>query len=171
MADAAQPPKKSVNSKLILQIAFAVVNLAITGAGAALVFMSTIAWEAPEITEESIRREIASAKGATEADTTAPYIYTMDKFVVNLGGEPKRTIRIEVNLEMLGKEGFEEIMNVESRAQSRDRILRLLNEQEFASLEPIQGKLFLKDRIAREVNGVLKKGVVKDVFFSDFVVQ
>lgn len=170
--DAQKSQKKGVNVKLILQIAFAVVNLAVAGGGAALVFISTMAWEAPKTTEESIRREIASVQKddkAEEAD--APYVYTMDKFIVNLEGEPKRTIRIEVNLEMLSKDGFEEVMNVENRAQSRDRIVRLLNDQNFSGLEPVQGKLFLKDQIAHEVNQVLKRGIVKDVFFSDFVVQ
>jgi len=90
---------------------------------------------------------------------------------VNLGGEPKKTIRMEVNLEMLGKDGYEEVINTENRAKARDRIVRVLNEKSFQELESIQGKLFLKDRIAFEVNSVLKKGVVKDVFFTDFVVQ
>lgn len=164
-------PKKGVNIKMILQILFAVVNIAVCGGSAALVYMSTMAWENPQITEESLRRELASVneKGGEESNT--PYIYTMDKFIVNLGGEPKRTIRIEINLEMLSKDGFEEVMNVENRAQARDRIVRLLNDQNFASLEPLQGKLFLKDQIVHEVNQVLKKGIVKDVYFSDFVVQ
>lgn len=154
----------------IFQIGFVIVNLAVLGGGAALVFISTIGWEAPKITEESIRRELASVKPQTEEAST-PFIYTMEKFVVNLGGEPQRTIRLEINLEMLSKDGFEEIMNTESRAQARDRIVRILNDQDFASLEAIQGKLFLKDHIAKEVNQILKKGIVKDVYFSDFVVQ
>ena len=105
-----------------------------------------------------------------EADP-GPLVYTMDKFTVNLGGEPKRTIRMEVNLQMLGQEGFEEVMEPENRAKARDRIVSILNEKEFSDLESIQGKLFLKDRIAMEVNTLLQRGVVKDVYFSDFVVQ
>jgi flagellar FliL protein len=163
-------PKKAANLSLYLQIGFAVLNLAVLGGGATLVYMSTLAWDAPMITEESIRRELAFTKSDNE-EATLPLIYTMDKFVVNLGGSPKRTIRLEVNLEMLSKEGFEEIMNSDSRAQARDRIVRMLNEQAFSDIEPIQGKLFLKDHIAREVNQILRKGIVKDVFFSDFVVQ
>jgi flagellar FliL protein len=162
--------KKTANLGLILQIGFAVVNLSVLGGGAALVYMSTLGLHAPKITEETIRRELASLKPQTEEAST-PFIYTMEKFVVNLGGDLKRTIRLEVNLEMLSKDGFEEIMNSDSRAQARDRIVRMLNDQSFSNLEPIQGKLFLKDHIAKEVNQILKKGIVKDVYFSDFVVQ
>ncbi|MNL31404.1 flagellar basal body-associated protein FliL [compost metagenome] len=108
---------------------------------------------------------------SAEHGEMAPLIYTMDKFTVNLEGEPKRTIRLEVNLQLLGAEGFEEVMEPENRAKARDQIVRILNDKNFSDLESIQGKLFLKDKIASEVNHLLKKGVVKDVFFSDFVVQ
>lgn len=172
MAEAAkeQAPAKPKNTGLILQIVFAVINLAVMGYGSFLVYKSTIGWHAPQITEEELEVQHEASMAAGDANTD-PFIYTMDKFTVNLGGEPKRSIRLEVNLEMLGQEGFEEIMEPGNRARARDSIVRLLNEKQFAELESIQGKLFLKNKIATEINGLLKEGVVKDVYFSDFVVQ
>lgn len=170
-APAAAPegaPKPKKNLGMIMQIAFAVINLSAMGFGSYLVYASTIGWTNPSITEEASEHEMAAE---SEGETSGPLVYTMEKFTVNLGGEPKRTILLEVNLEMLGKDGFEEVMTSDSRAKARDRIVRLLNEQAFSDLESIQGKLFLKDKIAYEVNGVLKAGVVKDVFFSNFLVQ
>ena len=167
-AAASPAPEKKKNTGLIMQVAFAVLNLSVVGGGAYMVYASTIGWTSPSISEEQASRELASVE---EASDTAPLVYTMDKFTVNLGGEPKRTIRVEINLQMLGKEGFEEVMEPENRAKARDRIVRLLNEKAFGELDSIQGKLFLKDKIAGEVNGILRRGVVKDVFFSDFVVQ
>ncbi|MBX2988964.1 MAG: flagellar basal body-associated FliL family protein [Bdellovibrionaceae bacterium] len=171
MADAEnqQAPKKSLNMGLILSLAFALVNLGAMGGGAYLVYASTIGWQNPTITENDLRTE--EEKLAEANRSLDPFIYTMDKFTVNLDGEPRRTIRVEVNLEMLAKDGFEEVINTENRAKARDRIVRILNEKNFSDLETIQGKLFLKDRIALEVNGLLRDGVVKDVFFSEFVVQ
>ncbi|UYL09728.1 flagellar basal body-associated FliL family protein [Bdellovibrio sp. SKB1291214] len=160
-----QAPAKPKNTGMILQIVFAVINLTVMGGGAYMVYASTMGWESPVINEESAQRELAS----TEETELAPMVYTMDKFTVNLTGEPKRTIRLEVNLQMLGKDGFEEVMEPENRAKARDKIVRILNEEGFSDLESIQGKLFLKDKIASQVNGILHKGVVKDVFFSDFV--
>lgn len=168
MAEAKEQSAKPRNMGMIFQIAFAVLNLGVIGAGGYMVYASTIGWENPKITEEDAERELAST--SSESDL-APLVYTMDKFTVNLGGEPKRTIRLEINLQMLGKDGFEEVMEPENRAKARDRIVRLLNEKPFSDLDSIQGKLFLKDKIAGEVNGILRRGVVKDVFFSDFVVQ
>lgn len=163
-----QAPAAPRNTGKLLQIIFAVINLAVMGGGSYLVYASTMGWENPQITEEQAERELASV--SESADLT-PLIYTMDSFTINLGGEPKRTVRMEVNLQMLGKEGFEEVMEPDNRARTRDRIVRLLNDQSFSDLDSIQGKLFLKDKIAKEVNSILRRGVVKDVFFSDFVVQ
>lgn len=161
--------KKSLNVGLVMKLAFAVLNLGVVGSGAYLVYASTLGWKSPVITEQDLRTE--EEKLAESGRQLEPYVYTMDRFTVNLGGEPRRTIQVEVNLEMLNQDGFEEVINTENRARARDKIVRVLNEKNFSELETIQGKLFLKDRIALEVNGLLKQGVVKDVFFSQFVVQ
>lgn len=163
-----KPAGKPKNMGMILQLAFAVLNFSVMGYGGFLVYSATIGWENPVITEESAQRDLASVSAES---VSGPLIYTMDEFTVNLDGEPKRAIRLEVSLEMLGKDGFEEVMAPESRARARDRIVRLLNDNTFTDLESIQGKLFLKDKIAGEINGILKRGVVKDVFFSNFLVQ
>lgn len=161
---------KPKNTALILQILLAVINLAVMGGGGYLVYASTLGWKSPTITEATLASTAKPALKGTEFDGY-PLVYTMDKFTVNLDGEPKRSARIEVNLEMLGEGSFEEVMRSDNRARARDRILRLLNEKSFTELETIQGKLFLKNKIAMEVNGLLKDGVVKDVYFSEFVVQ
>lgn len=165
--------KKKLPMGMILQVVFAIANLGVTGLGAFWVYKSTLGWHSPSITETQLseQRQVELEDSETEGAEAGPLIYTMDKFTVNLAGEPKRSIRIEVNLEMLGKDGFEEVINPDNRAKARDRIVRVLNDKTFAELESIQGKLFLKDRIATELNGILDKGVVKDVYFSDFVVQ
>lgn len=165
-------PEGKKESKLpvqkILTALFVFVNLGVTGFGTYLVYASTIGWTAPTLTEDSIK---VDPSFMFNEENAVPYVYTLDKFTVNLIGEPKRTVRLEVNLHMLGRDAFEEVMLSENRARVRDRIVSALNEKNFTELESIQGKLFLKDKIAMEVNTILNKGVVKDVYFTDFVVQ
>jgi flagellar FliL protein len=153
--------------KKILGIVAITLNLAVLGLGAYWVYISTLGFEPASVTEKSMR-EPASLK---EKFAQAPMVYTMDKFVVNLSGLPKRTIRLQVNLDMIGPESFQEIMDLENRAKARDKIVRILNEKTFDDLETIQGKLFLKDKIVEEVNHILDKGLVKDVYFTDFVMN
>ena len=161
----AAPPR---NLGKLFSLLFAVVNLGVVGTGAYLVYASTLGYKKPAYTEEQASRDLASVVGDAQ---TGPLIYTMEKFTVNLSGEPKRTIRLEVNLQMLGEDGFEEIMSPDNKARTRDQIVKILNEKTFTDLDSVQGKLFLKDEISKGLNVILRKGVVKDVFFSDFVVQ
>ena len=56
-------------------------------------------------------------------------------------------------------------------AEARDAIVRILNTTVYTEVETVQGKLHLKNRIISQLNGFLDKGVVRNVYFSDFVVQ
>ncbi len=153
--------------KLIISGFLITINFAVLGLGSYWAYISTLGYESPAITEQSLRQPASLPAHLNEG----PMIYTMDKFVVNLSGQPRRTVRVQVNLDMLSAVSFEEIMDSENRAKARDRIVRLLNEKTFSDLESIQGKLFLKDKIVEEVNKVLKVGLVKDVYFTDFVMN
>lgn len=189
--------KKALNLVLIGQIAFAVINFAVVGGGAYLTYASTLGWQPPVITEEMLRAPASVKKGDGKKDEKqaasggdhggagaaagghgegasgeiVTYINKLDKFTVNLAGEPKRSIRIEVNLELLNEKSYEESLDVGNLPRIRDRIVSVLNDKTFSDIESIQGKLFLKERIATEVNSILDEGVVKDVYFSEMVVQ
>ena len=154
-------------NKNIFFIIFSTINIAVLGVGTYIIYASTLGHEAAMITEKQMR-EPANLK---EKFAQSPMVYTMDKFVVNLACLPKRTIRIQVNLYMIGPESFQEIMDVDNRAKARDKIVRILNEKTFDDLETIQGKLFLKDKIVVDINKILDKGLVKDVYFTDFVMN
>ncbi len=159
--------KKKPDLKALMLFGFMGVNLALVSLGAYLTYASTLGWHAPKITEE----DLASKAEMEKNELHVPLLYTMDKFTVNLSGEPARMIRLEVNLEMLSKDGFEEVMNPDVKTRARDKILQILNNKNYSEIESIQGKLFLKDQITSEINNLLYQGVVKEVFFSDFIVQ
>lgn len=169
MAEAKEANKsKAGGLAKLFPIIFAVVNLSVVGAGAFLVYKGTLGWKKPILTDEMLEKERLQV---LEEVSKEPLLYTLEKFTVNLDGEPKRTIRVEVNLEMAEAEGIEEIMSPDNRVRARDRIIGILHEKSFTDLETLQGKLFLKDLIAKEMNHILSRNYVKEVFFSEFVVQ
>jgi flagellar FliL protein len=150
----------------LFKLLFLVLNLAVVGGGAALTYFNTLGYQEPYINETTEEAKLAEMRAYMEQN---PIIYTMEPFTVNLRGRPKRSIRMEMSVEMLSEQGFEELIRVGGKA--RDEIVHILNGKKFEELESIQGKLFLKDQIARRINSYLKSGVVKDIYFSDFVVQ
>ena len=161
-----KPVKKVIPWGLILKSLFVLVNIGTMAGGSALIYASTVAHQPKAITEESAEAERKRKQEELEAH---PVMYTMDPFAVNLDGVPRRFVRTVISVEMLDDKGFEEVVSL--GAQTRDAIVRLLNGKTYGDLETIQGKLFLKDQIASVLNQQLKQGVVKDVFFSEFVVQ
>lgn len=161
---ASEKPKRDMGK--LLGFAFAGLNLAGLGVGAYLVFATTVGYTPASQKDADLTREIAAFE---EKLTQGPVMYTLDTFNTNLSGVPRRLIRVEMNLEMLNEEGFEEVIKL--GAGSRDAIVRILNAKDFEEVESVQGKLQLKNEIITQINGYLDKGVVKNVYFSDFVVQ
>lgn len=161
-----QTAKKLDLAKFLLPF-FAVLNLATLGGGAYLVYQSTLGYKPQVLREpaafEDLKKE-RDGRGFGEAVR-----YTMPVFTVNLADTPRRIVRVEMTFEMLDKDGFEEI--VRNSPIARDQIVRILNRKTFDDLETIQGKLFLKDQIAVTLNKSLKAGVVKDIYFNEFLVQ
>ena len=173
MAEAEKAPEtgsegKSSKAGLIVGAALVALNLAGLGAGAFLAYQATLGFQPPILREpqalEDLRkeREVSAEKGE-------PILYSLDPLTVNLLGTKRQMIRVKLTLRMMDHDGFEEV--VARNPAARDAIVRILNQKTFADVESIQGKLYLKDQIAVALNGFLKRGVVKDIYFSDFVVQ
>jgi len=164
MADEAPKPAKDL--KKLFTFAFMGINLIVLGLGSYLVYMSTLGVASKSTTNEQAERELASFEESLRGD---PVLYTMIPFNTNLEGVPRRLIRLELSLEMMDEEGYEEVIGI--APQARDSIMRILNGKTFADVETVQGKLHLKNQIVAELNSSLNKGVVKNVYFTDLVVQ
>lgn len=161
----AEKPKRDLSK--LLSLGFMVLNLAIMAGGSFLVYTSTIGVEKTATSEAELTKELEAFKKMLASDQDV--MYSMDTMTTNLNGVPRRTVRVDLSLEMMDAEGFEEIMGIS--AEARDRIMRILNDKNFNEIETVQGKLQLKNEIIAGVNTFLDKGVVKNVFFTDLVVQ
>lgn len=172
MAEAAPDEKSESKSSspsrmgAILSYVFIGLNLVVMAIGSYLVYANSIGYHFKSITEEDEHTKITKERVFRDDE---PILYTMESFTINLAGFPRRVIRMTINLEMLDEEGFEEIITLGARA--RDTVVKLLNAKTYQDIESIQGKLMLKDEIALELNHSLHKGVIRDIYFSDFVVQ
>lgn len=161
-----QDSGKSKVGKLFLPV-FALINLVTLGAGSYMVYLGTLGYHPPSLREPAAFQELK--KKREEGGISESILYTMPAFTVNLAGTPRRLIRVEMAFDMLDKDGFEEI--VRNSPAVRDAIVRILNEKTYDDIETIQGKLFLKDHIAVTLNNTFREGVVKEIYFNEFLVQ
>jgi len=171
--------KKKSNLLLIIIIAVLVLVLVIGGVVAALMMGNHDA-EAGAKTEVATDGHDTEAKADTEhADeethgggesTEVGLMYPLDIFTVNLLSESgRRYLKVEMNLELEGEELSPELE--QKKPVFRDIIIRILSSKSLEEISTSKGKEKLKEQIVSELNTRLKDGKVKNVYFTDFVVQ
>lgn len=164
--DSTTPGAPPRNLKKILSLLFASVNLAVLGVGVYLVYMATLGVQDRKLSNEQAERNLASFEESLRGN---PVLFNMKPFNTNLDGLPRRLVRLDLSLEMMDEEGYEEVIGIQP--QARDSVMRILNSKTFGDVESVQGKLQLKNQIIADLNTSLKKGVVKNVYFNELVVQ
>ncbi|MCI4406256.1 MAG: flagellar basal body-associated protein FliL [Sulfuricurvum sp.] len=173
--------KKSGNMLLIIIIAVLVLILIIGGV-VGFLMMSNHDAEAEagkkEKTEVAAEAHGAEGEKAAEggghggevASTEVGLMFPLETFTVNLLSESgRRYLKCEMDLEMEGKELSPELE--EKKPVFRDIIIRVLSSKSLEEISTVKGKEKLKEQIVNELNMRLKDGKVKNVYFTDFVVQ
>ena len=108
-------------------------------------------------------------RGGNDYSNMGP-IYPLDQFVVNLLSENgSRFLKTKIDLEQ-----SDELLTAEldkKKALLRDIIIRTLSSKTYEEVSTAKGKDRLKDEIVGKLNEVLNDGYIKNIFFTDFVVQ
>lgn len=166
MAEEEKDQGPGIDIAKILSIGFVVLNFAVVGGGAYLVYAGTLGHEQASISSVELNAEIEALRRELQ---TTPVIYNMETFNTNLEGLPRRFIRMELAVEMYDQEGYEELVTMGGEAQ--DAIMRIVNAKRLVDLDNVQGKLKLKTDVVSKLNTLMARGVVKNVYFTKFQVQ
>ncbi|MBF0558230.1 MAG: flagellar basal body-associated FliL family protein [Nitrospirae bacterium] len=96
--------------------------------------------------------------------------FILDPFILNIAnhGQP-RFLKIAFALE-LANGSFEERAKART-AQLRDAIIALVSARSSDDFLGQDGKIQLKDEILLQANQILKDGAVKNIYFTDIVMQ
>ncbi|MDP2077985.1 MAG: flagellar basal body-associated protein FliL [Sulfuricurvum sp.] len=170
--------KKSGNMLLIIIIVVLVLILVIGGVIFALMSGNHEAEAGSSGHKEaSAHGEEAPAEGKTPSggshgniSTEVGIMFPLDVFTVNLLSESgRRYLKVEMNLEL---EGEELALELETKKPVlRDVIIRILSGKSLEEVSTIRGKETLKEEIIGDLNQRVKDGKIKNVYFTDFVVQ
>ncbi|HET6419112.1 MAG TPA: flagellar basal body-associated FliL family protein [Geobacteraceae bacterium] len=97
-------------------------------------------------------------------------IFTLEPFIVNIyDGQDLRYLKLRVEMELANAEAKNEL--TARQAQIRDSILSILTTKTFQDLQYLQGKNQLKQEIMASVTRIVSQGKIKQIYFTDFVVQ
>lgn len=117
---------------------------------------------------------VPAPEKAPPAGTRAPAIVgamvPLEPFVVNLAKtKGSRILKVTITLELNNPEVQPEVED--NRQKIMDSILVLLSSKTFDDVYSIQGKFKIKDEITTRVNRYLTMGHVREVYFSEFLIQ
>jgi flagellar FliL protein len=141
-----------MNKKMLIIIAAAVVVLC-GGGGAAYFFLSG-----------------SSSAAAIEQPVG---ILAMETFLTNINDPSgERHARVQVKLAVSPEETVSRIKSDDVlMARLRDQVITLLTSKTYDDLTDVRGKEAFRREIRERLNPLLTSGEVKEVLFSDFVVQ
>lgn len=168
MAEEAAKKEKGGSMKMIIIIVVAVLLLAGVGAGA--YFMGA----AKAADTKGAKAEGAGGESAPPAETAdtgmvGPLV-PLEDFIVNImDGQDTRYLKAAITLEMTSPDVAAEIE--QRKPQVRDAVLLLIGSKTYDELRDLQGKLQLRADLIGRLNGILTKGRVRKIYFTDFVVQ
>ena len=122
------------------------------------------------------QQDQTDADGGPPTDTEATKevevgaMFDMDPFVVNLneaGG--KRYLKSKIEIEFVGENVRKELTN--RLPQLRDVILLHLSSKTLDEIRSVDGKVELKNALIKRINQVLKQGKIRNLYFTQFVIQ
>lgn len=160
MAEEEQGEGGGGKKKLIIIIA-AVLVLLIGGGVAAYFLMGG--------EEEKISPEEEQKQAELEAKQVGPMV-NIESFIVNIiDDQESRYLKAAITLEVSNEETSMELQ--QRMPQIKDSILLLIGNKTFSELNDLQGKIQVRAELINKINGILLKGKVKRIYFTDFVVQ
>ncbi|MDA8086548.1 MAG: flagellar basal body-associated FliL family protein [Nitrospiraceae bacterium] len=92
----------------------------------------------------------------------------MEPFILNLS-DPGRFLKLTMQLEVEDQADAPLIDGL--KAQIRDAVITLISSKSVDDLSTAEGKMQLKDDLVLRVNQVAGKPVVKNVYFTEFIMQ
>ncbi len=144
-----------------------IVNLAVVLMGAGLVYYSHFMIK-PEPTNQAAEEDNLK-KEASEKSRLEPV--AIKKFVVNLhsGSSRLRFLDLEMNVLTFHADQKEMVKTFEH--VFKDVVIQVASQMSPSELDSMTGKLTFESRVKKAVNEKLGQSVVKQIYFSSFVVQ
>lgn len=119
---------------------------------------------------QAVAKKVPSPRERSNDFFNVGPMYPMNQFLVNLLSDSgSRYLKMELNLELSEEKLAAEID--QKKPLIRDIVIRTLSSKTFEDISTSKGKERLKDELVRRINEVLRDGYIKNVYFTDFIVQ
>ncbi|MEX0830065.1 MAG: flagellar basal body-associated FliL family protein [Nitrospirales bacterium] len=160
-----EAPAKAGSVKKMMVLGLVGVLLLGGGGGAAWFLMGGQNEEG----EQHAKNDHGDDTGGKHVDEPGP-VMELEPFLLNLADRDElRFLKVSIKLEL---DRPEEKTDYQNKVPAiRDALLVLLSSKESQLLRTVNGKRRIREEIMTRVNGVMSKGKVANVFFTDFIIQ
>ena len=135
---------------------------------AASTFVYTeIFYERPEISNET---EFEKLKNES-SKVRIPKSFKLKKMIINLDSPTRRLRFLEIEMQFITHKKDQTELLETNIAIIQDSIIEVVTRMKPHELNSIAGKILLEERIKGKVNHILKKRILKEIYFTRFVVQ
>lgn len=163
--------EKKPKGNMLLIVVVALLVLLLVGGGAAAFFL--LGGSDEEAMPQSQTKSASADKKKTRKSTDSLVIgpmYPMAQFVVNLLSESgNRFLKVALDLELNDAKLQPEMDH--KKSMIRDIVIRTFSSKTFEEISTLKGKDKLKEEVLDKINENLSDGYVKNIYFTDFVVQ
>ena len=161
-----QKPKKSL--KLLLIGGVSLAALLLIGGVVTFFFLSSSPPGSPEKASFMGKIKGMVSGGGKSPETSAAAIHKMDPFLVNLADPGQlRYLKVTLHVETpLAGEEYEKRL-----PQLRDSVLSILSSKYFKDILTSEGKNVLREEIKEKMNQLLVETKVRNIYFTEFVIQ
>jgi len=151
----------------IIVLLMLIITLATAG-----VFTYTVALhKAPVVNDEQQKQEMMNSVGTN----AIPQFFKVEKMVISLipkeDAANARMRWLEIEMHLILFDPADEAYLKDHIAIVKDRMIEIASRMGANELNSVSGKILLEDRLKREINKALLKPVVKNIFFTNFIVQ
>lgn len=155
--------KTGMNKKLMLIV---VLGLLVVGGGGAFFFMNGENHEKKKADPHAAQ---PMAEAEPDPEQVGPVI-DLEPFVLNLADHDQlRYLKVSIKLQLDRPEAQTDYND--KLPAIRDALLVLLTSKESRGLRTVDGKMLVRDEIGGRINAIMKKGKIRQVFFTDFIIQ
>ncbi len=157
-------------SKPLLLYILVIINMAVVGGVGFMVYKANQARNHQTNVDEVVegaKKDNEEDKAKEEKEFVGKTI-PLETFLINLSGsQGRKLLKVNMELEVEGDKTPEEIEK--RKAAVRDMILLILSSKRYEDVSTKDGKDRLRDEIKQQLNQILKKGLVKQVLFTEFI--
>lgn len=154
--------KQKKKPKLLLLIIFSL-GILILGGGGFFVYTKFMAYQ-PPATEESNQDTTEMPKD------TVGEMYLFEPFVVNLSDPTgKRYLKVKIGVEVASPEAVAKVEKAVPKL--RDMVIMMLTSLTFEEVMTPEGKVQIRDELLERINRIMRPERIKNIYFTEFVVQ